>query len=174
MQLRNGKVMQPVQSEYLASSQKSAQHNEHQPNNIIITDERAHKIFKNIVIGRVTDLNVVISKFNEKHDEYKKEKYDIFLENTVKYAKRAIKSLVYLFEFIDRFDYGFLEEVEEEYPVFISKLRNMVSEHYTNSKIFTIYYKMEGFYNKKYMKMMKMMISILGKLGPNITNVPIS
>ena len=174
MQLRNGKVMQSVQSEYLATPQNSAQHNAHLSNNTIITDERAHKIFKNIVIDRVTDLNDVISKFNEKHDEYKTEQYDIFLENTVKYAKRAIKSLVYLFEFIDCFDYGFLEEIEEYYPVFMCKLRNMVSEHYTHSKIFTIYYKMEGFYNKKYMKMMKMMISILGKLGPNIKNVPIS
>jgi len=168
MQLRNGKVMQPVQSdpeliEYTL-----------QYKNTIISGETSHKIFKNIVIGRVTVLNGVISKFNEKHDEYKTEKYDIFLENTVKYAKSAIKSLVYLVEFIDRFDYRFLEEVEKQYPVFISKLRNMVSEHYTHSKIFTIYYKMEGFYNKKYMKMMKMMISILGKLGPNITNVEIS
>jgi hypothetical protein len=191
MQLRNGKVMNKIQriqsdnkqnseniiTEIIESDIKTKQDIKPKQDTKIetnILDKQTFQIFKNIIIGRVSEINKVIDKFNEKHDKYKTEQYDIFLENTVKYAKRAVKSLIYLFEFVDKFSYSFLEDVEECYPVFIQNLRSMFSDHYTHSKTFTIYYKSEGFSNKKYKKMMNLLISILGKLGPNIKNIPVS
>jgi hypothetical protein len=170
MQLRNGKVMV---SDNKDKENITAEIQETKEESTTMTDKNTHQIFKNIIIGRVAEINKVVDKFNTKYNQYKTEQYEIFLENTVKYAKRAIKSLIYLFEFIDKFSYLFLEDIEKIYPIFIQQLRNMISDYYTHSKIFTIYYKSEGFSNKKYMKMINLLISILVKIGPNINNMQI-
>jgi hypothetical protein len=181
MQLRNGKVMNQEIISKKTSPENIDEENitteiqeSNEESSTTMTDKNTHQIFKNIIIGRVSEINKVIDKFNIKYNEYKTEQYEIFLENTVKYAKRTIKSLIYLFEFIDKFSYVFLEDIEEIYPIFIKQLRSMMSEHYTHSKVFTIYYKYETFSNRKYIKMMNLLISILGKLGPNIENMSIS
>jgi len=189
MQLRNGKVMNKIQriqqdnkqnsenitTEIQESDTRTNTNQDTKPTNEItemnVLDKQTIQIFKNIIIGRVSEINKVIDKFNEKHDKYKTEQYDIFLENTVKYAKKSVKSLIYLFEFVDKFSYKFIEDAEEYYPVFIQNLRRMFSEHYTNSKVFTIYYKSERFSNKKYIKMMNMLVSIIGKIGPIKNNI---
>jgi hypothetical protein len=175
MQLRNGKVMMSeISNESNQENITTEIQEPKQQSTTAMTDKKTHQIFKNIIIGRVSEINKVIDKFNIKYNEYKTEQYDIFLENTVKYAKRAIKSLIYLFEFVDKFSYKFLEDIEELYPIFIGNLRSMFSDHYTHSKVFTIYYKSERFSSKKYKKMMNLLISILGKIGPNINNISIS
>ena len=117
MQLRNGKVMmseisnESNQENITTKIQEDQQ--ESKEESTTMTDKKTHQIFKNIIIGRVSEINIVIDNFNMKYNEYKTEKYEIFLENTVKYAKKAIKSLIYLFEFVDKFSYEFLEDIDD-------------------------------------------------------------